>query len=122
MKPSSVSLIATALAAIAGSSIAAPGPLHARALEDVNSFSERDVDVYSRESGLALLEHKVDGGSVDNLFIRASIADGCRQAAAAHDTAEAHKREAARKARGVAEKAEEAASTAREAAWKARLM
>jgi len=58
MRLSSVSLIATALAAIAGSVIAAPRPLHVRALEDINPLSERNVDVYSRESRLALLERR----------------------------------------------------------------
>ena len=58
MRLSSISLIATALAAIAGSVIAAPRPLHVRALEDINSLSERNVDVYSRESRLALLERR----------------------------------------------------------------
>jgi len=56
MKFSSISLIAAALSAIAGSTIAAPVPLWARALEQVNSF-ERDLDVYppSRKS-VAILE------------------------------------------------------------------
>jgi len=58
MRLSSVSLIGAALAAIAGSVIAAPLPLHARALEDINSLSERDVDVYNCGSRLALLERK----------------------------------------------------------------
>jgi len=58
MRLSSISLIATALAAIAGSVIAAPRPLHVRALEDINPLSERNVDVYSRESRLALLERR----------------------------------------------------------------
>jgi len=80
MKLSSVSLIIAALAAIAGSTVAAPGPLHARALEDVNSFSERDVDVYSRESGLAQRE-------VDHLFTRQSTEGTADRAAKAHDLA-----------------------------------
>jgi len=42
MKLSSITLITTALAAIPGT-VAAPGPLHARAMERINSF-ERDVD------------------------------------------------------------------------------
>jgi len=65
MKFSSVSLIAAALAGIAGNAVAAP--LHAHALEAVNSFEERDLDVYS---ALALLERKVDD---DSLFTRADI-------------------------------------------------
>jgi len=71
MRLSSVSVIAVALAAIAGSALAAPGPgpLHARALEDVNSRIERDVDVYIRESGL-LLERELDGEFVDDLVTR----------------------------------------------------
>jgi len=43
MKLSSISLIASALAATAGNTIAAPGPLHARSLEQGNLF-ERDID------------------------------------------------------------------------------
>jgi len=43
MKFSSISLIATALAVIAGSAIAAPSPLYARAIEQVKSF-EGDLD------------------------------------------------------------------------------
>jgi len=43
MKFSSISLIATALAVIAGSAIAAPSPLYARAIEQVQSF-EGDLD------------------------------------------------------------------------------
>ena len=69
MKFSSISLIAAALSAIAGSTIAAPVPLWARALEQVNSF-ERDLDVYppSRKS-VAILERNVDAEPVD-LFTR----------------------------------------------------
>jgi len=69
MKFSSISLIAAALSAIAGSTIAAPVPLWARALEQVNSF-ERDLDVYppSRKS-VAILERNVDAEPVD-LFRR----------------------------------------------------
>jgi len=80
MKLSSVSLIIAALAAIAGSTVAAPGPLHARALEDVNSFSERDVDVYSRESGL----------EVDHLFTRQSPETADKAAEEAVRAAKAH--------------------------------
>jgi len=47
-----ISLIAV-LAAIAGCALATRGPLYARALEHVNSF-ERDLDVYPRESGVAV--------------------------------------------------------------------
>ena len=57
MKFSSISLIA---AAVAG--IAAPCPLYARTHEQVNSF-RRDLDIYPRESGVAVL--------VDDLFTRA---------------------------------------------------
>src|SRR6266498_726601 len=47
MKFSSISLITTALAAIASNAITAPGPLRARAPEEVN-FLERDLDLYRR--------------------------------------------------------------------------
>jgi len=70
MKLSSISLVVTAIAAIAGSAIAAPGPAYARALDAINSFDERDVDVNRRESGLALLEREIDNEVVDNLFTR----------------------------------------------------
>jgi len=66
MKFASISL---ALAAIAGSAIAAPDPLYARALEKVNWF-ERDLDFYPRESGVAVLERNVDGEPVDAVFTR----------------------------------------------------
>ena len=65
MKLSSVALIAAALAGIADSAIAAP--LHAGALEAVNSFDDHDLDIYS---GLALPEREVDDELVDNLFTR----------------------------------------------------
>jgi len=113
MKPSSVSLIA--LAAIASTVIAAPRPLHGCALEDVNSLSERDVDVYSRDSGLAPLEREVDHEFDDDLCIRTSPAE----AAEAHDKAAAARREAAGNAGNAAKKAREAAERAREAAKKA---
>jgi len=67
MKLSSVSLVVTALAAIAGSAIAAPSPLHARTLEAINSFGERDVDVNDR---LALLERELSDSDFVNLFAR----------------------------------------------------
>ena len=67
MKFSSISLIA---AAIAGSAIAAPGPLCARALEQVNSLG-RDLDVYPRE-WVAVQKHDVDGEHID-LFTRAAL-------------------------------------------------
>jgi len=70
MKLSSVSLVVTALAAIAGSAIAAPSPLHARNLEAINSFGERDVNVNGRKSRLALLERELDSEFVDKLFAR----------------------------------------------------
>jgi len=58
------------IAAIASRAIAAPAPFHARALEQVNS-SERDLDVYPRESWVTVLERDVvDGEPVDDLFTR----------------------------------------------------
>jgi len=116
MKPSSVSLIA--LAAIASTVIAAPRPLHGCALEDVNSLSERDVDVYNRDSGLALLEREVDDEFGDDLCIRTSPAE----AAEAHDKAAAARSEAARDAGNAAKKAREAGGKAQEAAKKAYVM
>ena len=60
MRFSSLFLIAAAVAAIAGSTIASPGLLHARALE-VNSLeSKRDVDIYSRQPLLNLDRHLSD--------------------------------------------------------------
>ena len=70
MKLSSISCIAAALAAIAGSTIAAPAPLCARAFERVNSF-EHGLDVYPCESWVAVIERDLDGEPVDNLFTRA---------------------------------------------------
>jgi len=62
MKLSSTILIAAALAAIAGSAIAAPCPLHARALEQFNLF-ERDLDI---KSGVAeLVERDVHAEPTD---------------------------------------------------------
>ncbi len=55
MKLSSSSLIAAALAAIAGSVIAVPAP-HARPLEQVNLF-ERDVNIYSWFQQQSVLRH-----------------------------------------------------------------
>ena len=49
MKILSISFIAAVLAAVADSTAAAAAPLHARSLEQVNSF-QRDVDIYSRGS------------------------------------------------------------------------
>jgi len=63
MKLSSTFLIAAAIAAIAGSAIAAPGPLHARALEQFNLF-ERDLDV---ESGVAELVERNEHAEPTNL-------------------------------------------------------
>jgi len=90
MKFSFVSLIAAALAGTAGSAIAAPCPLHARALEAV--INERDLNVYS---GLALLEREIGDEFVDGLFTRTSAQEGAHlsaeanyQAALAHETAE----------------------------------
>ena len=123
MKLSSISLITAALAAIAGSVFAAPCPLYARALENVNSLSERD-DVYSRGSGLALPEREVDDEFNDDLFIRTKS-----EAAEAHDSAaeagSAAKRLTTRleatKAREKAEQTcKEAATAARKAAANAR--
>jgi len=48
MKFSLSTIIAVAIAATAGSAIAAPGPLVARALEQVDSF-KRGVDIYRRD-------------------------------------------------------------------------
>ena len=117
MRLSSVTLIAAALSSIADSVIAAPRPFHARALEDVNSFSERDVqvDVHSRKSGLALLEREVDDEFGDDLFIRTTHSE----AAAARASASTASKEASTKARLAADKAEEAAKKAKEAADKA---
>jgi len=87
MKLSSVSLVVTTLAAMAGSAIAAPGPLHARALDTINSFGGRDVDVNGRESVLALLEREVE--FVDELSTRDDCPDheGSGKAAKAHESA-----------------------------------
>jgi len=87
MKLFSVSLVITTLAAIAGSAIAAPGPLHARALDTVNSLGGRDVDVNGRESDLALLEREVE--FVDELSTRDNRPhhEGAGMAAEAHGTA-----------------------------------
>src|SRR6266508_1197346 len=49
--------IAATLAAITGSINATPGLLHARALEQVNSF-ERDVDIYSRNDNHQVLHRR----------------------------------------------------------------
>ena len=62
MKFSSISLIVATIVAVAGNTIAAPGPLHARALEEL----ERDLDVYRRGSRV------VDEQPVDDLFTRSS--------------------------------------------------
>jgi len=87
MKLFSVSLVVTTLAAIAGSAIAAPGPLHARALDTVNSLGGRDVDINGRESDLALLEREVE--FVDELSTRDNHPhhEGAGMAAKAHGTA-----------------------------------
>jgi len=98
MKLSPISLIAAALAATAGCAIAIPRPLHAYALEQVNSF-QRDLDVHRRESAVVALERNV-AKPVDNLVTRGvSYADAAqiarastsvfRQAAAmAHEASE----------------------------------
>jgi len=62
MKFSSISLIVATIVAVAGNTIAAPGPLHARALEEL----ERDLDIYRRGSRV------VDEQPVDDLFTRSS--------------------------------------------------
>ena len=67
MKLSSTSLIAATLAAITCSAIATPVPLHARALQQLNSF---DIEIYNREAEVALVEREVYGEPVDNLFTR----------------------------------------------------
>jgi len=126
MKLSLVSLIPAALAAIAGTmTIATPGPLHVRALEDVNS-SERDIDVYSRESGLALLKRDADGEFVDGLFIRVTLDEGSELAAQARKKAAGacieaaeEAEEANRKAKEIVRKTNDAARTAKDAARKA---
>jgi len=81
MRLSSISLIAATLAAIAGSVIAAPRPLHARALEGINSLSECDVDVYSCESGLVLLERKEDNKAQEAANAAREAANAAREAA-----------------------------------------
>jgi len=73
MKLLSVSLVVTTLAAIAGSAIAAPGPLHVRALDTINSLGRREVDVNGCESDLALLEREVE--FVDELSTRDDLPD-----------------------------------------------
>ena len=94
MKLSSISLVVAALAAIAGIAIAAPGPLHARALETIDSFGERDVDVNSHELRLTLLvEREVDS---DDLFARATrgrggFTHGIRADVGAATAAQAHR-------------------------------
>ena len=61
MKLSSISLIAATLSAIASGAIATPGPLHARALKQVNSFKREvdgePVDLFKR---LAPARHQID--------------------------------------------------------------
>jgi len=67
MKLSSTYLITAILAAITCSAIATPVPLHARALQQLNSF---DIQIYNREAEVALVEREVYGEPVDNLFTR----------------------------------------------------
>jgi len=115
MRLSSVSLIAAALTAIAGSVIAVPGPLHARALEDVNSLSKRDIDVYSREFGLSLLEREVDDEFGADLFTRTShseAAEACDKAAQVHSEIAKEEKEASKMAKEAAAKAWEAGAKA----------
>jgi len=70
------SLIVAAVAAIAGSLIAAPSPLHARAMEQVNSFdSEHDVDIYIRQPLLKLVDHHNDHYITARVLRRASMAN-----------------------------------------------
>ncbi len=73
MKFSSISLVAAALAAIAGSTTAVPVPLYAPTLERVNSLQQRDLlDLHRRESGVAPLERDVDGELLDSLVTRSN--------------------------------------------------
>lgn len=67
MKLSLISLIAATLAGIAGSAVATPVPLHARTLQQVDSY-ERDINIYSRET--EVLVRRGVNGAVDNLFLR----------------------------------------------------
>jgi len=71
MKLSSISFIATAIATIAGGAIAAAGPFYSG---DVNQF-KRNLDVYSRESGVAGLKREVDGEPPDNSFTHSWVGD-----------------------------------------------
>ena len=70
MKLTSISLVVATFAAIAGTVIAAPGPLRARA---INSFGERDVDANS--------------DFVNDLFTRNLPHEGPAKAAIAHGQA-----------------------------------
>ena len=69
MKLSSISLIVATLAGIAGIAVATPVPLRVHALQQVDSY-ERDIDVYSRETEVAVVRRGVNGELVDNLFTR----------------------------------------------------
>jgi len=117
MKLSSASLVVTALAAIAGSAIAAPSPLHARTLEAINSFGERDVDVNDR---LALLERELSDSDFVNLFARgrkkntAHSKNAARKARLQRATAAVNRDAAAPRRRGVP--LHEGVATASEAA------
>ena len=74
MKLSSIYLMAVAtLATVSGSTFAAPtGPLNAgHALEQGNAFRRDDVHVYSRQSGVAVLEREVLDG--EDLFTRTEV-------------------------------------------------
>jgi len=74
MKLSSICLIAVAtLATVSGSAFAAPtGPLNAgHALEQGNALRRDDVLVYSRQSGVGVLEREVLDG--EDLFTRTEV-------------------------------------------------
>ena len=113
MKLSSISLIVSALAAFSGSAVAAPAPLYARALEQVNSF-ERDLDVYPRESWVAVLERDIDVEPVDDLFARAQRHENPDRAAELLQSGVKHHTDAAEFARSAAKKQ---VTTAKQEEW-----
>ena len=84
-------------------------------MEDVNSLSKRDIDVYSRESGLSLLEREVDDEFGADLFTRTSHSE----AAEACDKAAQARSEAAEEAKEASKRAKEAVAEAWEAGAKA---
>ena len=89
MKLSSISLIAAALAATAGSAIAVPRPLSAHALEQANLF-QRDPDVHHRrKSGTVLLERRGPPSNAQAFnFIRGSASVHRQAATTAYKAAE----------------------------------